>query len=76
METAKDVMVQGTSQDSLYGMAESMWREDMDPEELFETVSQCLISGMGRDALSGWGGIVYVITKDKVITRTLKTRQD
>lgn len=76
METAKDFMVNGTSQDSLYGMAESMWRPDMDPEELFETVSQCLISGMGRDALSGWGGIVYVITKDKVITRTLKTRQD
>ena len=76
METAKDFMVQGTAPESLYGMAESMWREGMEPEELFETVSQCLLAGMGRDALSGWGGIVYVITKDKVITRTLKTRMD
>jgi 20S proteasome alpha/beta subunit len=30
-------------------------------EELFETVSQCLLSGMDRDALSGWGAIVYVM---------------
>ena len=31
------------------------------PEELFETVSQCLLSGMDRDALSGWGAVVYVM---------------
>ena len=30
-------------------------------EELFETVSQCLLSGMDRDALSGWGAVVYVM---------------
>ena len=32
-----------------------------DSEELFETVSQCLLSGMDRDALSGWGAVVYVM---------------
>ena len=32
-----------------------------EPEELFETLSQCLLSGVDRDALSGWGGIVYVM---------------
>ncbi len=31
------------------------------PEQLFETVSQCLLSGMDRDALSGWGAVVYVM---------------
>lgn len=31
------------------------------PEHLFETVSQCLLSGMDRDALSGWGAVVYVM---------------
>mmetsp|Transcript_18169 Transcript_18169/g.39123 ORF Transcript_18169/g.39123 Transcript_18169/m.39123 type:complete len:205 (-) Transcript_18169:568-1182(-) len=76
METAKDFMISGTSPESLYGMCESMWREGMGPEELFETVSQCLLSGVDRDALAGWGGVVHVITKDKVITRTLKGRMD
>lgn len=32
-----------------------------DSEELFETVAQCLLSGVDRDALSGWGGIVYIV---------------
>ncbi|KXZ48176.1 hypothetical protein GPECTOR_30g272 [Gonium pectorale] len=76
VETAKDFMIAGTSPESLYGMCESMWRPDMEPEELFETVAQCLMSGFGRDALAGWGAVVHVITKDKVITRTLKTRMD
>lgn len=32
-----------------------------EPDELFETVTQCLMSGADRDALSGWGAIVYVM---------------
>ncbi|KAK9846266.1 hypothetical protein WJX81_000387 [Elliptochloris bilobata] len=76
IETAKDFMVAGTAPDSLYGMCESMWRPNMEAEELFETVSQCLQSGSDRDALSGWGAVVFVITKDEVIARTLKGRMD
>eukprot|EP00192_Tetraselmis_astigmatica_P020533 CAMPEP_0117668220 /NCGR_PEP_ID=MMETSP0804-20121206/11420_1 /TAXON_ID=1074897 /ORGANISM="Tetraselmis astigmatica, Strain CCMP880" /LENGTH=204 /DNA_ID=CAMNT_0005476071 /DNA_START=71 /DNA_END=685 /DNA_ORIENTATION=+ len=76
IETATDFMVAGTAPDSLYGMCESMWRKDMEPDELFETVAQCLLSGADRDALSGWGAIVHVITPEKVITRTLKGRMD
>lgn len=39
-----------------------MWvLPDQEPEELFETVAQCLMSGMDRDALSGWGAVIYVM---------------
>lgn len=76
METSPDIMCAGTAPDSLWGMCESMYRPDMNPEELFETVSQCLLSGVDRDALSGWGAIVYVITKDSVVARTLRGRMD
>lgn len=76
METAKDFMVQGTAPESLYGMCESMWRPDMEPEELFETMSQCLLSGVDRDALAGWGSLVHIITPDKLISRTIKGRMD
>lgn len=34
------------------------------------------MSAMDRDALSGWGALVYIIEKDKVTKRLLKTRQD
>ncbi|KAL3132614.1 Proteasome subunit beta type-3-A [Trebouxia sp. C0010 RCD-2024] len=76
IETAHDFMVAGTAPDSLYGMCESMWRPDLEPEELFEVTAQCLMSGQDRDAISGWGAIIHVISKEKVITRTLKGRMD
>lgn len=31
------------------------------PEELFETLSQALLSGQDRDCLAGWGAVVYVM---------------
>lgn len=30
-------------------------------EQLFEVISQCLLSACNRDCLSGWGGIVHVM---------------
>lgn len=76
MAPASDFVVAGNNTESLFGACESFFRENMEPEELFETISQCLLSGMGRDCLAGWGGVVYVITKDGIITRTLKGRMD
>eukprot|EP01121_Diplochlamys_sp_Union-15-3_P002276 TRINITY_DN1198_c0_g1_i1.p1 TRINITY_DN1198_c0_g1~~TRINITY_DN1198_c0_g1_i1.p1 ORF type:complete len:204 (+),score=34.24 TRINITY_DN1198_c0_g1_i1:98-709(+) len=72
----KDFALGGTANEALYGMAETLWKPDMEPDELFETISQCLLSACDRDALSGWGAIVHVITKDQVISRSLKARQD
>jgi 20S proteasome subunit beta 3 len=71
-----DFVLSGTCSENLYGMCESMWRPNLEPEDLFETISQSLLAAVDRDAVSGWGAIVHVITKDKVITRTLKARQD
>lgn len=47
-----------------------------DPEELFQATSQALLSGVDRDALAGWGAVVYVVTKEGVTARTLKGRMD
>lgn len=76
IETAKDFMVAGTGNDMLLGICESLWRPDMEPEELFEVTSQALLAGQDRDCLAGWGAVVYVITKDQIIARTLKGRMD
>ncbi|EKX31444.1 proteasome subunit beta type 3 [Guillardia theta CCMP2712] len=69
-------VVAGTCTEQLMGMCESMWRKDLEPEELFETVSQCLLAGQDRDCLSGWGAVVHIICPDRVITRTLRGRMD
>jgi 20S proteasome subunit beta 3 len=46
------------------------------PEELFEATAQALLSGVDRDALAGWGAVVYLMTPGGVTARTLKGRMD
>lgn len=75
MET-EDFVVSGTCTEQLYGMCESLWEPDMEPEDLFECISQSLLNAVDRDAVSGWGAVVHIIEADKVTTRTLKARMD
>mmetsp|Transcript_22815 Transcript_22815/g.68493 ORF Transcript_22815/g.68493 Transcript_22815/m.68493 type:complete len:205 (+) Transcript_22815:236-850(+) len=71
-----DFVVSGTCTPNLNGMCESMWRPGMAPDELFETISQCLLASVDRDALSGWGAVVHVITPQGVTSKQLKGRMD
>ncbi|CAB4388814.1 N-terminal nucleophile aminohydrolase [Rhizophagus irregularis] len=73
---AKDFVVGGSTTDSLFGVCESLWEPDLEPEDLFETISQSLLNAVDRDSLAGWGAVVHVVTPERVITRTLKTRMD
>lgn len=76
LRAQKDFVVVGTSSEELYGVCEAFYRKDMEPEDLFETISQCLLAAVDRDCLAGWGADVHVITKDGVTSRKLKARQD
>lgn len=71
-----EFVVSGTCTGNLFGMCESLFKPKMDPETLFETLAQALLASVDRDALSGWGGVVHIITKDGVISKELKGRQD
>lgn len=71
-----DFVVSGTCSEQLYGMCEALWEPDMGPDDLFESISQALMNAFDRDAVSGWGATIYVIEKDKVTVKTLKTRMD
>jgi len=39
-------------------------------------IAQALLASVDRDALSGWGGVVHVITEKGIVSRELKGRQD
>ena len=73
---ARDFVVSGTCSEQLFGICEALWEPNLGSDELFETISQSLINAADRDALSGWGAVVHVITPNEVISRILKTRQD
>lgn len=74
--TTDDFVVAGTCSENLYGMCESLYRKDMNPDELFEVISQALLAAVDRDALSGWGAVVHIVTPEGVTTRELKGRMD
>lgn len=57
----EDFVVGGTASAQLYGMCEALWEPNLEPEDLFETISQALINAFDRDAISGWGATVYIM---------------
>jgi 20S proteasome subunit beta 3 len=60
----------------LYGACEAFYKKNLNSDELFETCSQCLLAGIERDCMSGWGAVVYVLTPGKIEAKRLKCRQD
>jgi 20S proteasome subunit beta 3 len=71
-----EFVVSGTASEQLFGLCESLWRPGLNPDELFQVISKCLIAACERDGLSGWGAVVHIITPDCVIMREIKTRMD
>lgn len=68
--------VGGTGTDLLYGACESYYKDNMEPDELFEVISQALLASMDRDSLAGWGAQVYILTPTQLITKKLYARLD
>ena len=71
-----DFILAGDCTEAMYGLCESMYRPDLEPDDLFEVLAQCLLSGVDRDCLAGWGCTVYVLTPEGVTKRHLKGRMD
>ena len=74
--STNDFLVSGTASEQLFGVCEAMYKPNMSQEQLFETISQCLLAAVDRDCLAGWGANVFIITKDGVTSRQLKSRKD
>lgn len=58
---AKDFVVAGIASSKLFGIAEGLWEPDLEPEDLFETISQTLLNAVDRDAFSGLGAVVHIM---------------
>nr|XP_034359586.1 proteasome subunit beta type-3-like [Arvicanthis niloticus] len=69
-----DFVVSGTCSEQMYGMCESLWESNTDPQHLFETISQAMLNAVDRDAVSGI--VVHIIEKDKITTGKVKARTD
>mmetsp|Transcript_37516 Transcript_37516/g.58584 ORF Transcript_37516/g.58584 Transcript_37516/m.58584 type:complete len:223 (-) Transcript_37516:96-764(-) len=73
---SEDFVVCGTSSDSLFGICEAMYKENLSTDELFEVVEKCIISALERDCLGGYGAFIHMITPDGILTREISCRND
>merc|ERR1740129_2212722 len=64
--------VAGIATANMHGMCETLYKPDMESDELFETLAQSLLSAVDRDALSGWGGVVHIISKEGIVSKQLR----
>jgi 20S proteasome subunit beta 3 len=71
-----DFILAGDCPEAMYGLCESVYKPDLEPDELFEVLAQCLLSGVDRDCLAGWGCTVHVLTPEGLTTKHLKGRMD
>jgi 20S proteasome subunit beta 3 len=68
--------VAGVASKSLYGTAEALWRPNLNSEDLAQVCGKAFLSALERDCLSGYGAIVYLITRDGVVENDLACRND
>lgn len=66
----------GAASKSLFGTAEAMWEPNMDSGRLIEVCGRAFLGALERDCLSGYGAIVYLITKDGIVEYDLAGRND
>ncbi|KAL0221895.1 hypothetical protein RCL1_001749 [Eukaryota sp. TZLM3-RCL] len=72
----KDFVAAGTCTEALMGTSESLYRPDLEADELVDVISQCFVAALNRDAVSGWGAVVKIITAAGVRTVDIKMRMD
>lgn len=73
---ADDFCVAGNCSANLFGMAETFYKPNLKPDQLKECLAQTLMSSVDRNSITGWGGVVYIITPEGVTEYELKSRQD
>lgn len=73
---SKSFICAGAASESLYGTAEALWNPNLGPEELANVCGKAFQSALERDCLSGYGILVYLITKDGITEFDLATRND
>jgi 20S proteasome subunit beta 3 len=65
----------GTGNEELMAICEAYYRPGMESEELGFKLHQIITAACDRDMLSGWGAVVYIVTKDGITTTFHQTKQ-
>lgn len=70
----EDFVFQGSSSINMASLCESLYKDNMDEQQLFDALSNCILGGVDTDILAGWGVIVYIMTSKGIEAKYLKTK--
>lgn len=66
----------GAASKSLYGTAEAFWKPNLEPDELAAVCGKAFQSALERDCYSGYGAVVYLISRHGIMEYDLASRND
>jgi 20S proteasome subunit beta 3 len=66
----------GAASQSMFGTAESLWRPNMEADELVRMCGRAFLSALERDCYSGYGALIYLITPDGIFEYDIAGRSD
>ena len=66
----------GAASNSIFGTAEALWEPGLTQERLVDVCANAFLGGLERDCLSGYGALLYLITKDGVTEYDPASRND
>lgn len=66
----------GAATESLYGTASALWKEHLEDDELVTVCGRAFMSALERDCLSGYGAVLYLIGRDRIVEYDLAGRND
>ena len=66
----------GAASNSIFGTAEAMWKPGLNKDELVEVCAKAFLSALERDCLSGYGAVLYLITREGIEQYDLANRND
>lgn len=55
-------------------LCESLYKDNMNEQELYDALSNTITGGIDTDILAGWGAIVYILTSKGIEAKYLKTK--
>jgi 20S proteasome subunit beta 3 len=55
-------------------LCESLYKDNMNKEELYDALSNIITAGIDTDILAGWGAIVYILSDQGIEAKYIKTK--
>lgn len=70
----EDFVFAGSNGTNMASLCESLYKDDMNKQELYDALSNIITGGIDTDILAGWGAIVYILSEEGIEAKYLKTK--